>query len=138
MIHLEIIQTPDPNVQATFQFYQNQLYIGRSSGDLLIQDIELHSSHLMIEVINNELLIHPQKNVTSFLINGKRATAIRKMKSQDILTIGKTSLKLLDFSDTHLVTKKEMLNKKLQQLINQQAPRLVAVEALTQMMKQNV
>ena len=34
MIHLEIINSPDKNILTDFQFCQNEVYLGHSSGNL--------------------------------------------------------------------------------------------------------
>ena len=135
MINFEIISGPDSNVLTTYQYFQNQIYLGRSLGDLWINDSELFPSHLMLEVVNGELLIHPQKDVEFFLINGKRASQIRKLKNQDIVTIGKTQIKILRFEETPQVSKKEILNEKLSKLMNENSHRLPVIERLTQRMK---
>jgi phage terminase large subunit len=134
MIHFQITQSPDLNVVTTFKYFLNQLYLGRS-GDLAIQDPELKRLHVMIEVIGQDLLIHPQGQVESFQINGKRATAIRKLKIGDNIGIGSSVIKILDFAESQSPTKKQILNNKLQRLMQQQSPRLGVIEALTQMMK---
>jgi hypothetical protein len=134
MIHFQITQSPDLNVVTTFKYFLNQIYLGRT-GDLAIQDPELQPLHVMIEVIGQDLLIHPQSQVEYFQINGKRATAIRKLKNGDNIAIGSSVIKILDFAETQSPTKKQILNNKLQRLMQQQSPRLGVIEALTQMMK---
>ena len=135
MIHFEITEGPDLNTTAPFLFYQNQIYLGRTSGDLWIKDHDLSASHVMLEVIGHELLIHPQKGVEFYLINGKRATTIRKIKVNDVIQIGATKIKVLSFEETIRESKKTLLNQKLQKLIEANASRLVIVESLTKKMK---
>ncbi len=135
MVHIEIIQSPDVNVITQFKFHKNEVYLGSVHGDLLIDDSEVKSSHLMIEIHDQEMLVHPQSGVEFYLINGKRATTIRKIKSGDVLTLGKTTLKILDYFLTEALTKKIVLNAKLASLIDRNAPRLPVVEMLTRLMK---
>lgn len=136
MIEFQILECPDENVLSKFRYFQNQIYIGRSNGDLWIQDFSLAPSHIMLEVIGKDLLIHPQRDVEFYLINGKRASAIRKLKINDVITLGKTSLKVLSFSETEWESKKNLLNRKLNQLIEENSERLNVVESLTKLMKQ--
>lgn len=136
MINFEIIQSPDLNAVSTFKFFQNEIYLGKTSGDVWINDKDLKASHLMLEVIEKELLIHPQKNIEFYLINGKRATTIHKLKIKDQITVGKTIFKILAFEQTKRESKKEILNKKLNQLIEENSPRLNVIERLTKLMKQ--
>lgn len=105
-------------------------------GDLWINDNSLLTSHLMLEVIGKELLIHPQKGVEFFLINGKRASNIRKLKVNDKVSIGNTALKIIAFEETERASKKELLNNKLNKLIEENSSRLNVVEKLTKLMKQ--
>lgn len=88
-----------------------------------------------MEVIENDLLIHPQKGVEFYLINGKRASVIRKLKRMDVITIGNTSIRLIDFSISETFSKKEALDKKLDTLIAENSPRLQVVEELSKLMK---
>lgn len=135
MIKLEIRKSPDTHVIREFQFFQNQLYLGRTNGNLCIQDSDLSKSHLMIEVVGADLLAHPQKDVSHYLINGKRATEIRKIKSGDTLTIGKTEIKVLAFDETFSPTKKEVLDPKMKQLMQASDERLVVIEKLVRLSK---
>ena len=135
MIHIEITQSPDLNVVSTFKYFQNQIYLGMSAGDLLIKDNELSASHLMLEVIGNELLIHPQRGVEFYLINGKRASVIRKLKPNDVILIGKTTIKVHAFEETQRESKKNILNQKLAHFIETNSPRLPVIESLTKRMK---
>lgn len=135
MIQIEITQSPDLNVVSTFKYFQNQIYLGMSTGDLWIKDNELSASHVMLEVIGNELLIHPQRGVEFYLINGKRASVIRKLKPNDQVLIGKTTFKVLGFEDTVRDNKKTILNKKLSHLVDTNSPRLPVIESLTRKMK---
>jgi hypothetical protein len=136
MIHFEISESPDQNILSAYKYHQNQIYLGRTTGDLWIHDNSLLASHIMLEVIGKELLIHPQKGVEFFLINGKRASNIRKLKVNDQISIGNSQIKILGFEETLRESKKEILNKKLNALIEENSSRLVVVEKLTKLMKQ--
>ena len=136
MIRFEIIKSPDITVTEEFHYFKNELHLGKDKGDLLIDDHELRSTHVMIEIQGPDLLIHPQREVAYFLINGKRATAIRKLKVNDEVTIGQTVLKIKEFIETERETKTEILNRKLNLLIEGDSPRLSIIEKLTNLMKQ--
>ena len=135
MIQLEITNSPDKNILADFQFCQNEVYLGRSSGNLQIKDSELRESHLMIEVIEKDLIIHPQKGVESYLIDGKRSSTIRKIKAGQVITIGTTTFKVVRFEETPVVSKKKILDEKLNKLIEANSLRLVVIEKLAKLMK---
>lgn len=135
MINFEIKECPDSNVISSFKYFQNQIYLGRTSGDLWIDDNDLKATHVMIEVIGKELLIHPQKGVEFYLINGKRASTIKKLKVNDQVTIGNTIFYVLGFEETFKESKKNILNAKLSILIEENCRRLPVIERLTKLMK---
>ncbi|HXH31649.1 MAG TPA: FHA domain-containing protein [Bacteriovoracaceae bacterium] len=135
MIHFEIKQSPDQNVLTGFKYLQNLIYLGKKSGDLVIDDEHLRDSHVMIEVVEGNLLVHPQKGVEFYLINGKRTTTIRKLRIGDEVGIGQTVLRIQAFEHTLKETKAEVLNKKLKSMIAQGSERLGLIERLTKLMK---
>ena len=136
MIKFKIFKSPDPSVITEFRFLKNEIHLGREKGDLQIQDLDLHSGHIMMEIVGPDLLIHPQRQVDHYLINGKRTTAIRKLKINDEITIGKTFIRILEFYETLHESKKEILNRKLNELVNRDSGRLIVIEKLTNHMKQ--
>lgn len=135
MIIFEITESPDSNVKKQFTFYKNQVYLGKNSGDLWINDSLILQNNTLLEVINNDLLIHPQRGVEFYLINGKRASVIRKLKRMDVITIGNTSLRIIDFKKSESLNKKQVLDKKLDKLIEENSSRLTVIEEITKLMK---
>lgn len=135
MIHLEILSGPDRNALGNFHYFQNEIYLGRTSGDLRLQDQQLNESHLMIEVVEKDLIIHPQKNVEFYLIDGKRASTIRKIRAGQTLTIGGTTLKIVNFEFINMPSKKAILDTKLAKLADESSPHLVVIEQLAKLMK---
>lgn len=135
MIQIEILESPDKDVETSFQFFHNAIYLGRTSGNLHIKDPGLNQTHLMIEVVESDLIIHPQKAVESYLLDGKRSTTVRKIKLNQKITIGHTTLKVIAFEETQFPSKKAILDQKLSQLIEQNSPRLSVIEKLSKLMK---
>lgn len=135
MIQIEILESPDINLLSTFKFFQNELYLGRNSGNIHIEDPSLLDSHLMIEVVEKDLLVHPQKDVSSYLIDGKRASNIRKVKIGQLITIGHTKIKICGFELTEFKTKKQILDEKLAFLAENNSTRMPVIEKLAHLMK---
>lgn len=135
MIKFEITESPDQEVLSTFEYFQNLIYLGRTSGNLTIQDPALLESHLLIEVVGEEVIVHPQKNVEFYLINGKRATTPRKIRNGDVISFGNSSLKLLGHSESRAFSKKNVLNQKLEHLIEVGSRKLPVIEALSKLSK---
>ncbi len=135
MIRFEIIESPDKEILNTFEYFHNLIYIGNASGNLTVHDPDIKRTHLMIEVVGDDVIIHPQKDVEFYLINGKRATTPRKIKINDLITFGRTVLKLLAFAETPPFSKKNILNQKLNALIESESHKLPVIEALSKMSK---
>jgi hypothetical protein len=135
MIKFQIIESPDQEVLSTFEYFHNLIYIGRTTGNITIHDPELLRSHLVIEVVGPDVIVHPQKDVEFYLINGKRATTPRKIRASDTLTFGKTTMKILAFEETSPFSKKNVLNRKLDALIESGSHKLPVIEALSKMSK---
>ena len=89
----------------------------------------------MIEVVEKDLIIHPQKDVESYLIDGKRASNVRKIKMNQKITVGKTTFKVVNFEETTFHSKKSILDSKLNQLVEENSPRLAAIEKIAKLMK---
>lgn len=138
MIEIEFIDSPDPRIKQSFIFHLNQLYLGRQGENLFILDPDLKDSHVMIEIVDNDLIIHPQSGVDSYLIDGKRASTIRKIKTNQMITIGHTSFKISRFEETKFATKKFILDTKLAQLMEKEDIKLNSIEILAKAMKQDV
>ncbi len=122
-------------VLSTFEYFHNLIYIGRTSGNLTIQDPALLKSHLMLEVVDQDVIVHPQKEVEFYLINGKRSTTPRKLRAGEIVTIGSTKVKLISFEETPAFSKKNILNQKLNELIENGSQKLPLIEALSKLSK---
>lgn len=135
MILLEILSSPDKTILTKFEFHQNQIYIGRNCPTLNIADPGLLDSHALIEVIENELIFHPQAGVSSYLIDGKRASNVRKIKAFQTISIANTNLRVLQFKETEFPSKKSILDEKLAKLLEEKSPRIQVVEQLGRMMK---
>lgn len=135
MILLEILSSPDKTVLYKFEFHQNQIYIGRNSASLNIADPGLLDSHALIEVVENELIFHPQAGVSSYLIDGKRASNVRKIRLFQAITVANTCLRILEFKETKFRSKKAILDEKLAKLIDENSHRIQVIEQLGRMMK---
>lgn len=135
MIQFEITESPDQDIVGDYHLFKNEIYLGTLLTDIIIKDPEIRKSHAFIEVVENALIFHPQKDVPFYLLNGKRALTIRKLKAGDLIQMGKTKIKITGFSFSANQSRKEILDSKLQQFMNQQDPRLEVIEKLGQLMK---
>jgi hypothetical protein len=135
MIYFEITESPDKNVIGRYEFKKNEVYIGQNAPDLSIHDTDLSNNHLLLEIPENELLVHPQKNVGFYLVNGKRSTNIKKLKVSDTLTLGQTTLKIIAFEASVYPSKKQILDAKLAKLMAEESKRMPVIESLRNLIK---
>jgi hypothetical protein len=131
MIKFEVLQSPDLRVVGQYQFFHNEISLGSETGHLQIMDAKIAPQHLMIQLIDNELMIQPYASMNHYLLNGKRATLSKKAISRDKLTIGDTVIQIQEYHSTLFETKKDHLNKKLSAFISRRDERLEIIELLT-------
>lgn len=135
MIHIEVVSSPDNRVIYPFTFYKNQILIGKTQGDICINDPSLNKTHMMLEIVDEQLFLHPMKDTAYFLLNNKRSTTIKKIKTNDTFTIGNTLIKIINFSINPKISKKNILNLSLDRLIEENSPKLNLIENLSKLMK---
>lgn len=135
MIKFEITESPDHEVKGTFEYFQNLITLGAKSANLTIHDPVLGNFQVMLEVVSGDALVHPLAGMEFYLLNGKRATAPRKIKAGDTVSFGGTTLRLLSFEETFPFSKKNTLNQKLQALVESNSEKLPLIEALSRLSK---
>lgn len=135
MIEIEILESPDRDVIGQYSLSKNEIYLGQVLTDIQINDSLLLNSHAFMEVLDNQLLFHPQKDAGHYLLNGKRALTIRKLKNGDTIQIGQTKFKIISFNYTQDPSRKEILDQKLASFVENQDPRMEVIEMLGQLMK---
>lgn len=135
MIEFEIMESPDSDVIGHYLIHKNEIYLGQILTDINIKDPLLLGSHAFMEVLEDKFLFHPQKDIGHYLLNGKRALTIRKLKNYDIIQIGKTKIKIISYQYKYYPSRKEILDQRLASFIASQDPRLEIIEMLGQMMK---
>ncbi len=136
MIKIECLSSPDLNATGIYDFGQNMIYIGRTNTDITLIDLAWPQNAMVLEVIDEQFFVHPQKDLEFFLVNGKRCTGVKKIKRNDLITLGETVFKLVDFSESHFKSKKQILDEKLGQLVSSNDPKLNIIRKLTEVMNQ--
>ena len=98
MINIEIINSPDKNFEGTYLSQFDHFLIGSSQrADIVIEDKDIDPLHITLEVKDNALICRSFKKDLSFLVNKKKYTGTKVIKPQDIITIGETEFKILNF-----------------------------------------
>lgn len=97
MIELEITSPHDTNINGAYLSFADKLVIGRGlQADLIVDDQQIISKHLLLEINQNQLKATPLEGAT-FWQNGKKNVAPRNLKLGDQLRLGETQFKILNF-----------------------------------------
>jgi len=91
-IYLDIIDGVQKGT--TYEFVSGKVVIGRTDGDLIINDPNVSKKHAVIETWSRDTyFIRDLASTNGTYINGQRVTTT-KIKNGDIITVGDTRLKL--------------------------------------------
>ncbi|MGB9735693.1 MAG: FHA domain-containing protein [bacterium] len=91
-IYLDIIDGAQKGT--TYEFVSGKVVIGRTDGDLIIDDPNVSKKHAVIETWSRDTyFIRDLASTNGTYINGQRITTT-KIKNGDIITVGNTRLKL--------------------------------------------
>lgn len=131
MIQITINSSPDINKIGTITFNKNLIYIGNNhTCDLFISDTNLISNHLIIEIVESKMIVHPHKDIDFFLVNGKRTTGHKFVTLGNKIKIGGTEFTIDLFTETTYISMKETLNKLTDDLIKEESPLLDVIQEL--------
>jgi hypothetical protein len=131
MIHLEITKSNNSDHLGEYQFHKDLIYIGSNlSADIYLPEKEILTNHLFIEVVEGKLLVHPSREADFFLVDGKRTTSVRYIKINQKISVGETEILIKSFSVSPMVSLREKLNEKTDQLINAKSDMLDLIAKL--------
>jgi hypothetical protein len=136
MIKIEITHSPYPEQIGMVTFHKNEIYIGKTYGDILIINDLMINNFLFIEIIEDQqvLFCHPHPDVSHFHVNNKRCETPRKITNGDTIGIHQVVIKIIDFNFVSKKTFKDHLNHHLDQLLTSKSP---IVEIVRQLEEEN-
>lgn len=135
MLAIEVISCPDPEFEGVWRFHQNQVYLGYPEGDIAPQVDGLVSFAFLIEVLPDLVQATPHPDVPFWLLNGKRATRPRRLRIGDMITVMNIKMKILEVSFDELVSRKTILDARLQELLASSSPILPVIKMLREKTK---
>ena len=98
MIEFQVLNSPDKDAVGTFLFFFEKFTLGRDSkSQFTIDDKQICPAALSFECVESGLFLN-NKNQEYFWINGKKVSGKILMKPGDILSLGATEIKLLNYS----------------------------------------
>ena len=130
MIEIEIIDSPYKDLCGIHRWYKNQLYFGGTNGDVILFNQDISMNCFMLEVIENEIYVHPTDALVYFLYQGKRATKSRKINLLDKITVGTTVFRITAAKEEIIYEKNEILQTCLEKLQSSQSPALKIIREL--------
>lgn len=131
MIQLTVNTSLDKNKIGETIFNKNLIYIGNDHlCDLYIKEDQILANHLIIEIVESKMIIHPHKDIEFFLVNGKRSTGHKFVVPGDKVKVGETEFTITNFIETVYTPAKEQLNKLTDELINEESPLLDIIQEI--------
>jgi hypothetical protein len=78
--------------------FTDRQVIGRSENcDITFVDDEISRKHCELKIINDELYIEDLNSTNKTILNGSEINGIKNLKQGDIINIGKTEIRIIDF-----------------------------------------
>lgn len=135
MLVIEVLSCPDPEYQGTWTLHQNQVYLGYPEGDISPKIEGLPSFAYLIEVLPELIQGTPHPDISYWHLNGKRATRPRSLRIGDVITVMDTKLKIIEAKYVELISKKAILDSKLQKLLETNSSQLSLIKVLKEKTK---
>lgn len=99
MINFEILNSSDTEFNGTYLNHFDSFLVGSSHrADIVIEDPSINPLHLSLEVKEETIICRSYEKEFSFLVNNKKYSGTKVLKCQDVLSIGETSIRILNFA----------------------------------------
>ena len=93
MIEFKIITCPDKSQQASYQHFGRELVVGKTEGDMLIDDPSLGAQQFRVKVEADKIATIENLNpAVELRLNGKGISGIVPLKEKDNITISRTTI----------------------------------------------
>lgn len=92
MIEFKILNTPDKTQVSTYQHLGRELTIGRSEGDMIVDDPLLAPRQVRVVFDGPQALVDNLGPEVEVRLNGQPLTQVSLLKERDTLVMGKTTL----------------------------------------------
>lgn len=95
MIEFKIISTVDRSQIASYQHFGAELSLGKTEGDMLIDDPQLANLQLRVRVGAGQTTLENADPSVEVRLNGRAIDGETPMKEKDSVSVGKTSIQFL-------------------------------------------
>jgi len=98
MISLKITHSPDPVVLGDIKVGFNEFFVGRKSGNLIVEDEEFYEVHLRFLVTDNgKFLVMAASPGAQFAVGGKLLSEPIEIDKDILVTVGRTNILVVDY-----------------------------------------
>jgi hypothetical protein len=94
MLEFKVITSPDKSQQATYQHTGKELILGKSEGDMIIDDPALSPRQLRIYFQGEQAYLENLNPDVDIRLNGKAISGATTIKEKDNLTVGRTTINI--------------------------------------------
>lgn len=117
MIKFEIIDSENKDLTGEYTFYKNLIYLGKNHQcEVYLPEANIIDNHIFIEVVESKLIVQLHPDVEYILVNNKRTIKYKHLRIGDLIQIGSTKLKILEFLFEEKPILKQVLAQKIQSL----------------------
>lgn len=131
MLVIQITKAKDENLKGTYRFGKNLVHIGsHQDSDLMLPQDEVALRHLFIEVVEDQLIAHLDRDSEEFWVDGKVVTKFKFLSPASVIRAGETEFRVIEARHETTRSKRELLNKNTDELIKGKSPLLGFIKAL--------
>lgn len=94
MIEFKIVNSPDKSQQATYHHVGQELVIGRSEGDMIVDDPQLSPRQIRIYFQGDQAILENLNPDLEVRLNGKPVEGATPIKEKDNLTMARTTINI--------------------------------------------
>lgn len=133
MIKLEIIAADDINRLGVYTFHKNILNIGtHSANELICQEEGIGKNHLSIFIEEDSLYSYPFNVEDTYHVNNKITHNKKRLAKGDTIKMAATEIKILEFSTSSFMKRKDFLNQKVSTLKNEDPEILQIIQKINE------
>ena len=127
MIEIEIKDTINKDRLGIYNIHRNTISLGsHPSDDIMVDQDQINKQHIHFNISKNKLFLELGNDVERIHVNKKICNATKSLKINDEIKINNTMIKILNFSQSQIQTRKELLNQKVSEL-PEKRPELVEI-----------
>ena len=123
MIEIELTNTESSDQNGRIKFGKNSISIGNHPYcDLYLPHPDLIRDHVIFNIENNKIHLHPNKLINFVIVDGKRTTSAIIFKIGSVLVLGPFNIKLLTFEISEFIPMNKKINEITDKLIQEKSP----------------